>query len=169
MATLYEYYNTGNDALAVLTTTYWKAQSFTPAISHKITSVKLYLAKTANPAGIITVSIRATDGSGLPTGSDLASGTTDGDTLATPNEWREITFSTGYNLVAGTKYAIVVRGDGTTNEFRWLVDISSPTYANGSFVASTNSGTTWANETDKDMMFEDWGVGYSLSQAYIIG
>ncbi|GAI02948.1 unnamed protein product, partial [marine sediment metagenome] len=108
MAELYEYYNTGD-------TGYWRlniateriAQTFTPSIAHKITSVKLKLARTGSP-GILTVSIRATNGEGHPTGGDLCSGTTNGNTLPVypSTEWREITLGAGYNLASDTKYAI---------------------------------------------------------------
>ncbi|GAH21280.1 unnamed protein product, partial [marine sediment metagenome] len=79
------------------------------SVSHKITKVKLKLYRVGSP-GTATVSIRAT--SGLhPTGSDLCSGTTNGDTLpeGSPYEWREITLGDGANLASGTKYAIVIR------------------------------------------------------------
>jgi hypothetical protein len=60
-ATLYEYYNTGDDASLFLYGIYWKAQTFTPLAPHKITSVKLKLYKAIGSPGTVTVSIRATD------------------------------------------------------------------------------------------------------------
>jgi hypothetical protein len=159
MSTLYEYYNTGADSALSIYAANWGAQTFTPAIAHKITSVKLLLYRTGSP-GIITVSIRATDGSGHPTGEDLCSGTTNGDTLPTgsPYEWREITLGDGYDLSAGTKYAIVARmsGGDTDNRFLWRRDISGSAYAGGNLEYSTNSGSTWTG-TGHDFMFEDWG------------
>lgn len=158
MSTLYEYYNTGGDAYIDFSGEVWRAQTFTPATAHKITSVKLQLCRVGLP-GIITVSIRATDGAGHPTGEDLCSGTIDGDTLPTTAEWREITLGAGYNLSADTKYAIVVRapsGD-TSNYIYLLVDTSSPTYAGGVEEYSTDSGLTWTADTTVDCMFEEWG------------
>jgi len=160
MANRYEYYITGDDGQFLIHTVNWRAQTFTPATAHKITSVKLLLYRVGSP-GQVTVGIRATDGSGHPTGEDLCSGTTNGNTLPTesPFEWREITLGDGYNLNADTKYAIVVRmpgGDGA-NYVQWRRDGSSPTYTKGNAESSNNSGETWATLTSWDFMFEEWG------------
>ena len=161
MATLYEYYNTGDDSARSFHDISWVAQTFTPSTAHKITSVKLKLYRVGSP-GTITVGIRATDGSGHPTGEDLCSGTTDGDTLTSDSggEWREVTLGAGYNLSASTKYAIVVRatsGDAD-NDGHWRADGSSPTYSGGIYEYSINSGAGWTIGPAYDLMFEDWGV-----------
>ena len=160
MATLYEYYNTGDDDREPCYGSYWHGQTFTPATAHTITSVKLLLFRNGFP-GIVTVSIRATDANGHPTGEDLCSGTTNGNTLppGSPYEWREITFGAGYALSASIKYAIVGRapnGDGN-NYVLWRADGSSPTYADGNRETSDNGGSTWTSNTTYDFMFEDWG------------
>jgi len=160
MATKYEYYNTGDNANIAPYGTSWYAQTFTPSVAHKITSVKLLLSRVGSP-GTVTVSIKATDGSGHPTGSDLCSGTTNGDTLpdTLPGEWREVTLGDGADLSAITKYAIVVRainGDGD-NKPRWRLDSTSPTYAGGCLEQSTDSGSSWTSLTAYDFMFEEWG------------
>lgn len=174
MATLYEYYNTGDIGSADIYGAVWRGQTFTPSTAHKITSVKLLLFRSGSP-GTVTVSIRATDVNGHPTGADLCSGTTDGNTLptASPYEWREITLGAGYDLVASTQYAIVVRatsGDAS-NILWWRVDSPSPTYAGGCSETSTDSGVTWESYTPWDFMFEDWGVGVAVGRSfgYIIG
>ena len=150
---------TGAEDHAAVSDTYWDSQTFTALASYTITSVKLKLFKSAMLApGIITVSIRATS-SGLPSGADLASGTTDGDTLGTsyPGEWREITL-TGCSIVKGTKYAIVVRTAGSGSyPLRWVGDDSSPTYTNGAQCWSTNSGVDWTENTNRDLTFQTLG------------
>jgi len=174
MPTLYEYYNTGNDSYGTLYGAIWRAQTFTPATAHKVTSVKLKLYRVGSP-GTVTVSIRATDASGHPTGSDLCSGTIDGNTLttATAGAWYEITLGAGYNLSASTKYAIVARAPSgnTSNYVQWLVDSTSATYAGGCCEYSTDSGSSWTSLTDYDFMFEDWGepLAKPRSYGYIIG
>ncbi|GAH98076.1 unnamed protein product, partial [marine sediment metagenome] len=160
MSTRYEYYNTGDVGGDGCWDIKWVAQTFTPSIAHKITSVKLKLSKWGSP-GIITVSIRATNGSGHPNGADLCSGTTNGNTLPTgePSEWREITLGAGYDLSADTKYAIVVRaltGDGANFPI-WRVDNAAPTYTGGCWERSVNSGGTWISNAGIDFMFEEWG------------
>ena len=155
----YEYYITGDDGVAGFYGTDWVTQTFTPSISHTITSVKLKVFRGGSP-GILTVSIRATDGVGKPTGSDLCLGTTDGDTLTTniAGEWRMIALWSGYDLVATTKYAIVIRAingsDGNAVAVR--VDTTTPTYAGGSHGFSLDSGDTWALAENYDWMFEEW-------------
>lgn len=157
-ATLYEHYNTDDESTFWLYAQDWRAQTFTAESTHSVTSVRLKLRREGSP-GEVTVSIRATDGSGHPTGADLTSGTTDGNTLPTGAswEWREITL-TPYFLTSGTKYAIVVRApNGTSgNELRWRGDGSSPTYAGGEYGVSDDSGTTWAFYSIVDFMFEVW-------------
>ncbi len=163
MATLYENYITGDTSSGTMYGENWESQTFTPSVNHIVTSVKLMMHKDpgagASP-GNITVSIRATSSS-LPTGLDLASGTTDGDTLTDDNagEWREITFSAGALLLASTEYAIVVRvtgGDGS-NYVNWRYDGTSPTYTDGQRAYSSNSGSGWTGVSDDDHMFEGWG------------
>ena len=161
MADKYEYYNTGDDGYYPFHSTGWRAQTFTPATAHKITSVKLLLYRSGSP-GTVTVTIRATDVDSHPTGADLCSGTTNSNTLPTdsPFEWREITLGAGYNLAVSTKYAIVIRAtDGNdANYVMWRADTSSPAYTGGCFELSGNSGTTWASVTTYDQMFEEWGT-----------
>lgn len=160
MATLYEYYTTGADATFNVRGKYWYAQSFTPQLAHKITSVELQVFREGLP-GTFKVSIRATDGSGHPTGGDLCSGTTNGDTLTTSGvgEWREITLGSGYDLEPFVKYAIVARatqGDND-NKVKWRADQTSATYTRGMVEGSTTSGSSWTSDTLKDFMFKEYG------------
>jgi len=159
MATKYEYFSSGDDAGTAFFSPYFKGQTFTPSTAHKITSVKLKLYRIGSP-GTITVSIRATS-DGKPTGPALCSGTTNGNTLTTntAGEWREITLGDGYDLSASTMYAIcvdMVDGD-SSNTGRWRGDYTSPTYAGGSMVYTSDGGTNWRVNDAWDMMFEEWG------------
>ena len=163
MAIKYEYYNTGDDDSRQIYDNVWRAQTFTPDTAHTVTSVKLLLYKIIlGTPGTITVSIRATSAS-LPTGGDLCSGTTDGDTLTTDalGEWREISLGAGYALSASTMYAIVIRApDGNYiygDYVRIRVDETSPTYTGGTDCYSTNSGSSWTQVSGTDLMFEEWG------------
>ena len=174
MATLYEYYNTGDNGQDDIWGTQWDAQTFTPSIAHKITSVKLKLYRQGLP-DTITVGITATDINGHPTGSDLCSGTIDGNTLTdvSPGEWYEITLGAGYNLIANTKYAIVVKalsGDAA-NCVSWRYNSIDPTYAGGCYEVTYNSGSTWEGDETADFMFEEWGepLANPFSRGYIIG
>ena len=123
-AAIREFYNTGDDNYWDIFSSHWEAQTFTVgAAAHTITSVKLKLYRVGSP-GTIIVSIKDTNGQGHPTGADLTSGTTNGNTLPTgsPYEWREITFTTEYVPSWNTKYAIVVRGGTPSNNVMWRGD-----------------------------------------------
>ena len=148
--------------------TFWYAQTFTPQVTHAITSVILALGRPSGDSpGIVTVSIRATEAGGpnigKPTGDDLCSGTTDGDTVNEltgleddPTE-REITFGTNPTLVAGTKYAIVVRAldGGTSDKLYWLAATSS-VYADGDQCHSSG-GIAWTLYDDRELWFKEYG------------
>lgn len=159
MATLFEYYNTGEDTAEPFWGVYWKAQTFTPSVAHRITSVKLKLYRQGT-IGTVTASIRATS-DGKPTGGDLCSGSIDGATITTASSgaWYEITLGDGCNLGADIQYAIVLRsslGDGS-NWGKWFaVEVGG--YAGGANLYSTSSGEgTWWS-TAKDSIFEEWGI-----------
>lgn len=154
--TLKEYYDTGDDDFWNVNGVNFEAQTFIALSSYTIKSVRLLLYRLGNP-GTFTVSIRATV-AGVPTGlgTDLCSGTTNGDTLPTgaPYEWREISFGAGYALTAGVTYAIVIEPSSMTALVKWREDSSDPTYAGGSDFWSNDSGGTWHVRLNHDNMFK---------------
>jgi len=137
----------------------WHAQSFTPLANYTIGKVILELAKQPSPH-TITVGIRLTDGAGKPTGGDLTTGTTDGNTLPTWNttEWREIQL-TPYPLVAGIKYAIVIRAPSATDtsSFFWRKTPNDTAYPRGNWLLSNNSGVAWTPQ-GTDVNFQVWSA-----------
>jgi hypothetical protein len=142
----------------------WLAQTFTPDLSHRVTNVNLYLERTGSP-GDLTVSIRNTS-SDEPSGGDLCYETVDGDLLADSIEWVEFDMGAGYDLVAGTKYAIVIRcpSGSAANWILWGSDASATsTYAGGWHYESTNSGVDWTGITQFDFLFEEWGDDYPVA------
>jgi len=161
--TLYEYYNTGNDTIHSMHATSWMFQTFTVGTvgsnqNHSVTSIKLLLYRYQTP-GTVTVSIRAVGVDGKPTGTDVTSGTTNGNTLPTSSasaEWREI-FLAPYTLSANTKYALVVRpSEAYPNRLYWLTDDSLSTYTGGDLGAG--DGVTWNVYLTCDGMFEEYGI-----------
>jgi len=162
----HNHYITGNDADTALFDFWWYAQTFTPMQNMTITSVKFLMYRVGNP-GTITVTLRETDASGhpliVPPASELATGITSGDTLTTnaAGEWREITFTNGYRLTAGVRYAIVFRatsGDAG-DRAEVLFDDTVATFPGGNIEASNDSGATWNTMVGDDFMFEVWGTG----------
>lgn len=141
----------------------WYAQTFTVEQNHQVTYVKLYLCKYGSP-GTVTVSIRATDGSGQPTGSDLASGTTNGNSLpqyGSGDEWRQVTLSPTLSLTQNTKYAIVVRAPSGSdiNSICWNASYGGggDLYVGGTLYESGSSGTAWDEQLWWDGSFQVWG------------
>jgi len=152
-------YITGDDGIVDVYGTTWAAQTFIASsdfgTAYSIVKVQLKLHRVLSP-GTLTISIRATS-SNKPTGADLTSGTTDGDTLTidTDGEWRDISL-TPYSLTGGTEYAIVAKataGDAS-NKVAWLGDGTIPTYSNGFWCSSANSGVDWTEHSDTDVMFK---------------
>uniref|UniRef100_A0A6H1ZG67 Putative peptidase n=1 Tax=viral metagenome TaxID=1070528 RepID=A0A6H1ZG67_9ZZZZ len=156
-------YTSGDDGAGLFGGATWMGQTFTPASTHTLAAVKLYLTRTPGLwPGLIKVSIRATT-AGLPTGDDLATGVTDGNLVSTTKEWITIPMHGGLSLTSGTVYAIVVRADAgaSTTSISWRLDGTSPTYTGGQYVSSTNSGTSWTAVSSRDFLFEEWAVGAS--------
>ncbi|MDD5082734.1 MAG: hypothetical protein PHU08_05110 [Dehalococcoidales bacterium] len=154
----YQHYDSGDNIIAGVYGNVWRGQSFMPATAHKIKSVWLKLARLGTP-GTGTISIRATDAAGKPTGSDLCSGTIDGNSLTTDTAgvWYEITLSEGYDLSADTFYAMILRapsGDAS-KQIYWRQNTAG-TYSGGCFVHSADSGATWTADWTRDYMFEEW-------------
>ena len=157
MSILYEKSNTGDDTYGSIggDVAWWEGQTFTPSITHLITSIKLYLYKDAAAPGTLTVSIRATSAS-LPTGADLCSGTYNANTLTGTPVWTEISLGNGTLLAASTKYAFVMRVSAATDQARNRAT-NPGTYASGSAVYSGDSGATWTDYGTFDYQFEEYG------------
>jgi hypothetical protein len=155
-ATVYES-NTimnGND---IFNGSYWRAQTFTPSQTHTVTSVQMPFINRGTSAGDITVSIRATNASGMPTGSDLATGTIPVARLTkawTPAVWYTFDMGTGCTVEAGKSYAIIWRAEAASSVYYWM-NISN-SYAGGRVMYSTG-GNSWANLGVWDAAFRVYG------------
>jgi len=152
--TLYESYSAGEDNQKAITTSAWEAQTFTPAVTQAVRFLWLKLYATATV--IVTVSIRAVDGSGHPSGADLCLGTITDFFLASPGRMVRVAFASPALLSAGIQYAIVVRASAAG--LNWRCDSAGATYPGGRREYSTNGGTTWSSDTGADSIFEDWGT-----------
>lgn len=169
MADKQDSYITGDNAADVsIRGNYWAGQSFITNKEYRIESVILRLYKgvvadglpEGNP-GDITVSIRLLGADLKPTGGDLTSGTTSGDSLPTGYgagyEWREIDL-TPYLLTGSTKYAIIIRalaGDNT-NYVKWRID-NTGGFGNGTYLKTLGDIEVWYVSSGYDAMFETWG------------
>lgn len=128
----------------------WESQVFTVgATDHSISRVTLLAKRVGTLAShVVTVSIKAVDGSYHPTGADLASVTYDPVALSTSYTLTDFTFTTPVLLSANTLYAIVLRftsGTPSSSNYVSLGGTANP----GSGVAnekrhySTDGGSSW--------------------------
>ena len=156
--TRFEFWETGENFGFTMEGNRQVAQSFTPAIGHTITSVKLKLFRNGTPVTNFLVRIYAAS-AGKPTGAPLTSGSVDATGfLTSPGQLEEI-IVTPVPLSAGVQYVIV--GDypidgGIT--IGWRGTFTSANYAGGSEMESSDYGVTWTVQPTQDTMFEEYGI-----------
>lgn len=154
----YSRYESGDDAQADVYGDNWEGQTFTPGANHTVNKVMLKCLRSGLP-GTVTLEVYATDGSGLPTGAALTSGTFNGDSISDASAEEVFVTVTDYALTASTKYALVARrGGDASNKLLWRRDESSPTYTGGARVFSANAGVSWSEDTTRDYIFKEGNV-----------
>ena len=153
---LFEFYNTGDDNEGAFQDIYWKAQTFTATTSFEISCVRVKI-RTDGNADTLFASLRNVDEVGMPTSTDLTSGSADVSDLGVSSEWKAC-FETPYTLSADTKYALVIHAS-TTDDTWWRYDDADASYASGSCYGSGDSGNSWTSiYSGSDFLFETYGV-----------
>ena len=159
-----EYASGACNGQTIVASTSQIAQNFIASASYEMVSVKLGLSKagaTGTP-GTVTAELFAIDsGTGKPTGSALATGTTDGNALGTSTSvtWPEITWVTPYTVTSGTEYTIVLScaGASAVSVLGWWYDYAAdPTQEEG--WTSADSGTSW---TVRNSAYGFWFATYT--------
>lgn len=150
---LYEHFETGLTTAQTSNTNQWPGQGFTPSVSHTVTKIGLSLAQTGT-IGTFTISIRAADGSGLPTGPDLGSVSFSEAELPVGLAFFEKYLDTPVDVVAGTTYCIVWR---CTSFFIWGRNVSGG-YAGGVAALSTDAGSSWGSVAPADYGFREYAT-----------
>ena len=160
MSVRFEHYITGDSAQVAIYGNLRQGQSFTTDNAHTITSIKLLLFRVGSP-GTLTITVKAVDENGHPSGAALCSGTTNGNTLATayPYEWRTISLGSGASLRGNTKYALYGECEGADSDncVNCRHDHADSAYSGGCRLYSDDAGSSW-DETISDLMFEEWGT-----------
>jgi hypothetical protein len=125
--------------------------------------VGVYMYYGAGTAGDLVLDVYATSG-GLPTGASLGTATTTAESTGYP-KWFMFRFGSNVTLSAATTYAFTIKSPASsaTNTYRVGLDSSSPTYSNGNFIVSTNSGTSFTAISGSDMIFATF---YNVNQQY---
>lgn len=165
LGTLYEYNDSTNNVWGLDGTGKRDAQAFTIGtvgtnVDFLVTNVSLYCYRTGTP-GTVTVGIYTVNGTGMPTGSALCSGTRNGDSFDTSAAWYVFNMTSSYELNASTKYAIVVSASGVSgasDKLNFRISTANP-YAGGTFCYSDDGGLTWMNSVsvNYDMGFRVYG------------
>lgn len=158
--TLYEYWNTADDADVDIYGNNWFGQTFTTGatVPHTVTQVRVRLFRVGSP-GTLTAQIHRTS-AGVPTGQHIGEGDIDADTFTTgtAGAWYTVTLDEETALESSTMYAVVLgaRDGGAADYVSWRYDNANG-YASGTEVTSTDGGITWSTVGANDMMFEVWG------------
>jgi hypothetical protein len=140
----------GNSGVGITTTTYG-GQTFTPAVTGKLTKVdiNLFCSGCTGTTPNLTLSVRNTSG-GLPTGADLASATINGFSNGGVASYFTATFAAPLTLTAGTQYALVIRPVANPSPGVYALTrsgtstLGADVYAGGTRVSGATSGTAWS-------------------------
>jgi hypothetical protein len=122
------------------------AQTFTTGKTGSFSSVDLWL----SGSGSVTVNIEAVDGSHLPTGSALATGT---GTIGGLAGWVNFAFTVPFAVAPGQMYAIVF--DLSGSQFAYGSDNGSDTYVNGVAYWFNTQNSTWTVLGNNELLPSD--------------
>ncbi len=150
--------NDTNDSYSDAWGVNWSGQTFlTDATTNRVSKVSIEGIKSGTPSGNLDVSLYATS-SGVPTGSALATKSILANTVSGGDTYYDFTFATEVTVSPSTMYAIVISVPSGVNgnEFDWRFSTTS-TYANGQYIRSTNSGSSWTATSTRDFSFKVYG------------
>ncbi|MCK5225147.1 MAG: hypothetical protein KAQ89_00360 [Planctomycetes bacterium] len=157
-----EYPDTNYNTSSLFGGTDWWTQSFTPSSGFDINKIGVYIKYVSGTYNDISISIRADDGAGKPTGAELTSGVITAFNN-TSYSWKEVSL-TPYSLSSSVKYHLQVKAPTSgSSSYRMGLDSTSPAYAGGTWVFSTNSGSSWTVYSSHDAMFRIYSQTSSLS------
>lgn len=132
------------------------AQTFEHTSSFLLESIDLYMARNGSPSVSIVCAIYAVDGSNHPTGASLEASSRTKTQIGFGTGFKNFPFAGTLELSGSTTYAFVTYCTGISfgGDYRQYYDGTSPTYAEGNYLNSTNSGSTWTPDTNRDFTFK---------------
>lgn len=158
------YYEGSADGLQAVYSANWSAQTFTTGGSgFTLTKLGIHGGVEGTPTNA-KIEIYATS-AGKPTGSALATATMVVGDMASyvAPDWYEVEMDSSYILSASTQYALVMTCTGTAADgVHWSYDDTSPSYADGTLVFSSNSGSTWTIASAYDFLFRTYSGSDSV-------
>jgi len=143
-----------DDASDDFSNTNYVCQTFTVGTLHKLQRVEVKLIATGN-CGAVTMSVYATDTTGKPTGSVLASCSNSRvPAITSAAEWVSFVLTSPITLEPKT-YAIVLSAAAGG---AWARYETVGSYTAGYLWESTDSGTTWTKQEEPDLLFREYGL-----------
>lgn len=156
---LIEHYQDGEDSDIDFGHNRYLAQTFTLSSDFVVWRF-LIKAWTVQSGKQWHLALKATDGTGKPTGPDLANTQLGpmGEKYRSPGTWRRFDFHSFPKLPAGV-YAIVASVPTATHwtTHKWRCDATAPAYTRGKAWLSHNQGIDWVEVPGTDFMFKQWG------------
>ncbi|MBA7577278.1 hypothetical protein ES708_19125 [subsurface metagenome] len=150
-------YTTGDTAAFYLNNTVWMSQTFTPAITGKLTKIKFKLYRPYYFDDYI-IKIATTDGDGYPTNNVLFSKIFSSELITEeePGDWYEYAFDAPATLTKEVVYASIMHGlpNGVNPKLYWREDPTAPEYYRGCVYRSSNSGNSWTRYLYDELMFQ---------------
>lgn len=150
-------YTTGDFTYFVINQTNWIAQTFTPAITGKLTKVKVKLFRPFDYDEFI-IKITTTDQDGYPTDNVLSSKIFHSQPITEEEagDWYEFAFDEPPTLTKEVVYAIIIHGNPPipNPDLYWREDYTAPEYFRGCAYKSATSGVSWTRKLYDDCMFQ---------------
>ncbi|MBA7550506.1 hypothetical protein ES705_43022 [subsurface metagenome] len=150
-------YTTGDATSYVLNQAIWIAQTFTPAITGKLTKLKVKLYRPYD-YDEFTIKIVTTNENGYPTNNVLCSTIFDSEPITEeePGLWYPYIPDVLPTLTKEVVYAIIIHGTlpFPNPDLYWRRDSTAPQYFRGCIYRSDTSGTTWTRYLYDDCMFQ---------------
>ncbi len=124
----------------------WAGFTITALLSQFVKSVKVKLVQNFSGiyTGTFTISMRAVDGAGKPTGADLWSQTIPTSLIGAAADFEFGLGSAEFMLAAGEKRAFVCRISGGDATHNIGLRYGSNTYPRGALVTSSDGGVNWS-------------------------
>lgn len=143
----------------------WQAQTFTAAVSYSIKTIEVQVYDGSAPDEDVIVELWGVDGSNEPDISDIKATSVAINTSAFTNTYPQDLYETftlivPFDVVAGTRYAIIVKAPDPPTQVQVLVwgGLNAGGYPNGNAYQSVDSGVSWAINGTDDKHFTTNGL-----------
>lgn len=139
---------------------YYEAQTFVAGMSGNLVGIAIRAKRSGSQTKALIVELRDTTQDDKPGNNILASAQR--NDISTEQEY-DFTFTSPAIVIAGNKYSIVIRQeDGGVDNYSISYQ-DSDVYTYGKRFTSSNSGSTWTEQTNDDIYFKTYVENYATS------